>query len=348
MISIAPPDEKQSDVTNTSRSFVQGISTGDQQFFRERAQIRALVLRGTDDAAIPRPCPRSARSPRPAVPTTDLTQHENDVRVEAVRPDQRRAGNLGHTGRATGFGAASSRATAARSIPIAIQPPPLAVGTARNSTLSTGFSSPHRFNRCQAINRRTTVFSRQCRERSQHMVWDEETIRHLRDLWTQGLSTAEIGRRLNVSKNAIVGKAHRLDLDARPSPIRRDVVKQVIERPLAYPRTAGPTLPPLASAGVASAPPSNVQLLRSTPTNGPRPATVTPAAPPTPRALMPSAPSTTIQARRSAPSCCWPIGEPGTKTFRFCDDRSVAGKPYCDEHAKLAYVRVRDRKDDAA
>ena len=54
------------------------------------------------------------------------------------------------------------------------------------------------------------------------MVWDEETIHHLRDLWAQGLSTAEIGRRLNVSKNAIVGKAHRLDLDARPSPIRRE------------------------------------------------------------------------------------------------------------------------------
>ena len=45
------------------------------------------------------------------------------------------------------------------------------------------------------------------------MVWDDETIRHLRDLWTQGHSTAEIGRRLGVSKNAIVGKAHRLDLD---------------------------------------------------------------------------------------------------------------------------------------
>jgi GcrA cell cycle regulator len=52
--------------------------------------------------------------------------------------------------------------------------------------------------------------------------------------------------------------------------------------------------------------------------------------------------------RRSAPSCCWPIGEPGTKTFRFCDDTSVAGKPYCEEHAKLAYVKLRDRKEDAA
>ena len=47
-------------------------------------------------------------------------------------------------------------------------------------------------------------------------------------------------------------------------------------------------------------------------------------------------------------TCCWPIGEPGTKTFRFCDDGAVAGKPYCTAHAALAYVKVRDRREDAA
>jgi GcrA cell cycle regulator len=183
------------------------------------------------------------------------------------------------------------------------------------------------------------------------MVWDEETIRLLRDLWTQGHSTAEIGRRLCVSKNAIVGKAHRLDLDARPSPIRRDVVKPPIDRPACYPRMGGPTLPPLASATaptiVAVPPSSNVQPLR-TAVLGPRlpsPPVAVPSAPAIARPAMHSAPA---QPRRSAPSCCWPIGEPGTKTFRFCDDTSMPGKPYCDEHAKLAYVKIRDRKEDAA
>ena len=47
-------------------------------------------------------------------------------------------------------------------------------------------------------------------------------------------------------------------------------------------------------------------------------------------------------------TCCWPIGEPGTRSFRFCDDASEPGKPYCTEHAKLAYVKVRDRREDAA
>lgn len=52
------------------------------------------------------------------------------------------------------------------------------------------------------------------------MEWDETQINLLRSLWTQGHSAAEIGRRMGVSKGSIVGKAHRLELDARPSPIR--------------------------------------------------------------------------------------------------------------------------------
>jgi GcrA cell cycle regulator len=181
------------------------------------------------------------------------------------------------------------------------------------------------------------------------MVWDDETIRQLRDFWTQGHSTAEIGRRLGVSKNAIVGKAHRLDLDARPSPIRRDAAKPVADRSASYPRVDGPTLPPLASAhgSTIMAPPlpSNVQPMRLPVVLGPRPAAPAQTVPMVARSVAPPAP---VQTRRSAPSCCWPIGEPGTKTFRFCDDASMHGKPYCDEHAKLAYVRIRDRKEDAA
>ena len=78
------------------------------------------------------------------------------------------------------------------------------------------------------------------------MEWSEETIVHLRALWADGHSTAEIGRRLGVSKNAVVGKAHRLDLPARPSPIRRDGPGPRQPR-RSVPRTTGPTLPPLAS-----------------------------------------------------------------------------------------------------
>ena len=52
--------------------------------------------------------------------------------------------------------------------------------------------------------------------------------------------------------------------------------------------------------------------------------------------------------RASARNCCWPLGEPGTPDFRFCTGNATPGKPYCAEHASVAYVRVRERREDAA
>jgi GcrA cell cycle regulator len=46
--------------------------------------------------------------------------------------------------------------------------------------------------------------------------------------------------------------------------------------------------------------------------------------------------------------CCWPIGEPGTPDFHFCDGEALSGKPYCAAHAQVAYVKVRDRREEAA
>ncbi len=53
------------------------------------------------------------------------------------------------------------------------------------------------------------------------MTWTAERIAELKHLWAAGTPTAEIGRRLGVSKNAVVGKVHRLGLAGRPSPIRK-------------------------------------------------------------------------------------------------------------------------------
>lgn len=156
------------------------------------------------------------------------------------------------------------------------------------------------------------------------MEWSDEVVGRLRALWAEGLSTAEIGRRMGISKNAVVGKAHRLNLAARPSPIRRGPADAPRLRPPPR-RTSGPTLPPLPVAAT------------------PIPAQVAPRPVATASLRTIAAPWT----GRSSP-CCWPIGEPGTTNFRFCDANSVAGKPYCDTHAALAYVRVKDKRDDAA
>ncbi len=56
---------------------------------------------------------------------------------------------------------------------------------------------------------------------SEHMTWTDERISDLVRLWDAGHSASHIGKVLGVTKNAVIGKAHRLKLPARPSPIRR-------------------------------------------------------------------------------------------------------------------------------
>lgn len=170
------------------------------------------------------------------------------------------------------------------------------------------------------------------------MEWNEDTISRLRALWDEGLSTAEIGRRLGITKNAVVGKAHRLTLPARPSPIRREAGQAVPRRP-APRRMVGPTLPPMDALPPRAAEPAAVPV--------PRPV----EAPPMPAA----APALVLRAVPLAPrtgsrvsACCWPIGEPGTPSFHFCSDAAVPGRPYCAGHVAIAYVKVRDRREDAA
>lgn len=52
-------------------------------------------------------------------------------------------------------------------------------------------------------------------------VWTDERLEELKKLWAQGLSISQIGEALGVSRNAIAGKAHRMGLPKRPSPISK-------------------------------------------------------------------------------------------------------------------------------
>jgi GcrA cell cycle regulator len=137
-------------------------------------------------------------------------------------------------------------------------------------------------------------------------------------LWEAGRSASEIGRLLGVSKNSVVGKAHRMKLKARPSPIKRGVTPQAR-------RPAVATVPK--AAAQAAPAPKKVQ---------DRPV------PPAPRPAR-----TVARAHGKGPSCLWPIGDPGDEDFHFCGEPAVPGKPYCDEHCARAYI-VRNRNDSEA
>ena len=175
------------------------------------------------------------------------------------------------------------------------------------------------------------------------MEWTAEAIETLQALWAEGHSTAEIGRRMGISKNAVVGKAHRLNLAARPSPIRREEG----ERPAAEaPRRAQAAVAP----AVAEPPPRPATApAAARPSPPPRPQQPVATVPAPSRAAAPAhAPVVRPFQRSSARTCCWPIGEPGTPEFRFCTAEAAGGRPYCAEHAAIAYVKARDRREDAA
>lgn len=169
------------------------------------------------------------------------------------------------------------------------------------------------------------------------MVWDEQTKDYLRSLWRELApsgnplySAQEIARRIGVSKNAIVGQAHRLELERRPSPIR--YYKSEPKRsPRALPSKPDTFLPPLKSESVPVWPPTGTAAPAkpSKPELVPTKASIRPPAPPTPVPLG------------IVRDCLWPIGEPKAKDFRFCSDPSVPGKVYCEAHCKIAFVRVR-------
>ena len=138
--------------------------------------------------------------------------------------------------------------------------------------------------------------------------WSDETVLRLKELWGEGHTTAEIGRRLGVTKNAVVGKVRRLKLIARPNP----VIRKITEAASAAPRSRVPAKPGNADESVR------------TKSAGASPARTSPP----------------IQGRRVM-ACCWPIGTPGRPDFRFCGDSAQPGRPYCAAHADLAYARHR-------
>lgn len=169
------------------------------------------------------------------------------------------------------------------------------------------------------------------------MDWTDAKIEELTRLWNDGVTTNEIGRIMKISKNAAVGKAGRLGLASRPSPIIRDgrIDPREAERRRLIAQAKNPpknTLPPLGSPEMEAAP------VRWLPSMYDRPAPVRERKPPTHAAPPKPVPAPVY---RRTTECCWPIGHPREKTFRMCDKVTAPGKSYCLEHCSLAYVRVR-------
>ena len=201
------------------------------------------------------------------------------------------------------------------------------------------------------------------------MSWTDERIEKLTKMWEGGATGSQIADELGgVSRNAVIGKAHRLGLKARPSPVKANEkparpAPQKKTKPVAETQPSAPEpkaeapaakpVPAVHSAELASMPkpapekpeppqPRIVSVgpggfLRQGPGDQQQPI---PPAPP--RRLVPAKPSPEIADKTSLLDlndriCRWPMGHPGEPDFHFCGEKVNPGFPYCVEHCGRAY-----------
>jgi GcrA cell cycle regulator len=149
------------------------------------------------------------------------------------------------------------------------------------------------------------------------MEWSSERIEQLRSLWQDGLSASQIAANLGgITRNAVIGKAHRLGLTGRPSPIKNRPVGIARPKPQRRPRVERPAVPRVAAASA--------------------PVHVHRAEPPQPVVEIDDGPGATILTLTDR-VCKWPIGDPRHPDFHFCGRASAEGLPYCADHARRAY-----------
>jgi GcrA cell cycle regulator len=145
------------------------------------------------------------------------------------------------------------------------------------------------------------------------MSWTDDRIERLKTMWAEGMSASQIARALGeVTRNAVIGKVHRLGLAGRATPVAR--VER--PRPAPQPRVAAPPRP---------SPMRAVQVVEE------------------PLEPMPETAVTVVDLNAS--TCKWPLGDPTDANFRFCGRRAGGSSPYCEAHTRMAYQPAQSRRD---
>lgn len=185
--------------------------------------------------------------------------------------------------------------------------------------------------------------------------WDNLMLKKLKALTGKGLSTSEIGKRLGMSKNAIVGKLNRLGwnakaggatTEAKPKEIKKTSVatRETVKKTTTAKKTpVAKVVTPKKTAA------KKAQVKKETP----KKATVKPVAKKedtkkTEKKTAAANAKTLAMHQRIVQhalemanlkpnQCRWPIGDPDSEHFHFCGETVFVGKPYCYEHCKQAY-----------
>ena len=163
------------------------------------------------------------------------------------------------------------------------------------------------------------------------MSWTEERVERLSRLWLEGRSASQIAGELGegVTRNAVIGKVHRLGLSGRDlNPVEAPVHAKAT---LPVEPIALPVLDDVVSE-IEVVPPTpqpisiDLQVLRAAGD-----------------VVIPLSDRVTI-LELGATMCRWPLGDPTSSEFRFCGCRSHSSLPYCAEHARVAFQPVADRR----
>jgi GcrA cell cycle regulator len=205
------------------------------------------------------------------------------------------------------------------------------------------------------------------------MSWTDERVETLKKMWAEGQSASQIAKELgSVTRNAVIGKVHRLGLSNRVGPGGKDdgddaempasAAPAEPLRPAApeAPRPAEPAARPAAPQPAAERPvaaaPAAAAVIQPIPLRK----AIIPAGqplPPQPSAneISPEALASVREVEKRARkltlmelterTCKWPIGDPATEDFWFCGLPSVAGKPYCEAHVGVAFQPMSARRD---
>ena len=195
--------------------------------------------------------------------------------------------------------------------------------------------------------------------------WDNATLKKLKALTGKGLSTSEIGKRLGMSKNAIVGKLNRLGWNAKAGGAAAatvSVTKKKTEKKPAAKKTTATALKKETAVKKVSAKKTVATKVVNKKTSAKttvekETVTITKTAPKTTKESA----STKISDKNLAVhqriiqhslemanlkpnQCRWPIGDPDSEHFHFCGETVFVGKPYCYEHCKQAYQFAAPKK----
>ncbi|MEL6277467.1 MAG: GcrA family cell cycle regulator [Pseudomonadota bacterium] len=174
------------------------------------------------------------------------------------------------------------------------------------------------------------------------MSWTDERVEKLKELWAEGLTASQIAKALGgVSRNAVIGKVHRLGLSNRTQMGKTTTVE--INEPATppkpeptAPRAVEPETPAPAPSARATA--AEAEIAPEVVEQAPNPLAVLAAE------VERSARKLTLLELNER-TCKWPIGDPSTDDFYFCGLPCAPDKPYCEAHVAVAYQPMSSRRD---